>query len=78
MPRRRTYRYPTRISYRAGPVIVRSQSNPRPGWSLEDSVELVLAGYTPEHVEKVTGWAASMLAARVKLRESTRYLDSAR
>jgi hypothetical protein len=32
---------------------------------LEDGVDLVLAGYTPEHVEKVTGWAASVLAAQV-------------
>ena len=71
MPRRRTYRHPTRISYRASPVTVRSLSNPRAGWSLEDSVGLVLEGYTPEHVEKVTGWAARVLAAQVKPRQRT-------
>jgi hypothetical protein len=41
---------------------------------LEDGVDLVLAGYTPEHVEKVTGWAASVLAARVNPRGRTRSL----
>src|SRR5674536_195195 len=71
MPRRRTYRHLTRISYRATPVTVRSLSNPGAGWSLEDSVDLVLEGYTPQHVEKVTGWAASVLAAQVKPRERT-------
>lgn len=76
MPRRRTYRHLTRISYRASPVTVRSLSNPRAGWSLEDSVGLVLEGYTPEHVEKVTGWAASVLAAQVRPRERTRGIGS--
>jgi hypothetical protein len=69
MPRRRTYHHPTRTSCRASPVTVRSLSSPRGGWSSADGVDLVLAGYTPEHVEKVTGWAASVLAARVNPRE---------
>ena len=77
MPRRRTYRHLTRISYRASPVTVRSLSNPRAGWSLEDSVGLVLEGYTPSTSrKKVTGWAASVLAAQVKPRERTRGIGS--
>jgi hypothetical protein len=69
MPRRRTYRHPIRTSYRAGPVTVRSLSGPKAGWSLADAVALVRHGYTPEHVERLTGWAASVLAAQVRLRE---------
>jgi hypothetical protein len=69
MPRRRTYRHPPRTSSRAGPVTVRSLSDPKAGWSLDDAVALVRHGYTPEHVEQVTGWAASVLVAQVRLRE---------
>jgi hypothetical protein len=75
MPRHRTYRRPRRTNYRASPVIVRSLSHPKPGWSLEDAVGLVRRGYTPEHVERVTGWAASVLVAQVRLREGARVLD---
>ena len=51
----------------AGPVTVRSLSQPKPGWRLKDAVDLVRQGYTAEQVERLTGWAASVLTAQVKL-----------
>jgi hypothetical protein len=63
---RRSLRYPARISVPPGPVIVRSMSHPKPGWSLADAVALVEQGYTPAHAARVTGWAASVIEAQVK------------
>jgi hypothetical protein len=62
---RRGLRYPTRTSVPARPVIVRSMSEPRPGWTLEDAVDLVQQGYTVAHAAKVSGWAESVIAARL-------------
>jgi hypothetical protein len=77
MPRRRTSRHPVRTHSVAGPVAVRSLSRPKPGWRLEDAVDLVRQGYTAEQVERLTGWAASVLAAQVKLRDRSRTPASA-
>ena len=63
---RRGLRYPARLSVPAGPVTVRSMSHPKPDWKLEDAVDLVRQGYTPAHAERVTGWAASVIAAQIK------------
>ncbi len=63
---RRGLRYPVRLSVAPGPVTVRSMSNPKPGWSLTDAVDLVHQGYTVAHAERVTGWAASVIAAQLK------------
>jgi hypothetical protein len=63
---RHRLRYPTRTTAKAGPVTVRSLSHPKPGWSLEDAVDLVRQGYTPAHAERVTGWAASVILAQSK------------
>jgi hypothetical protein len=41
-------------------------SNPKPGWSLGDAVDLVRQGYSVGHTAKVTGWAASVIEARLK------------
>jgi hypothetical protein len=40
-------------------------SEPRPGWTLEDAVDLVQQGYTVAHAAKVSGWAESVIAARL-------------
>jgi hypothetical protein len=47
-------------------VTIRSLSNPKPGWLLSDAVDLVRQGYTPAHVEQVTGWAATVIMAQLK------------
>jgi hypothetical protein len=41
-------------------------SNPKPGWSLAHAVNLVQQGYSIAHTAKVTGWAASVIEARLK------------
>jgi hypothetical protein len=33
-------------------------------------VDLVRQGYTPEHVQQVTGWAASVITAQLKERKA--------
>ncbi len=53
---------------KSGPVTVRSMSNPRNGWTLEQAVALVAQGYTPTHVEQLTGWHAKQLEAQLRLR----------
>ncbi len=63
---RHRLRYPARLSVAPGPVTVRSLSNPKPGWSLADAVDLVRQGYAVAHAERVTGWAASVIAAQLK------------
>jgi hypothetical protein len=47
-------------------------SNPKPGWSLADAVDLVRQGYSVAHAAKVTGWAASVIAAQEKPRKGSR------
>ncbi len=68
---RRGLRYPPRINVPPGPVTVRSMSNPRPGWSLADAVNLVRQGYSVAHAAKVTGWAAPVIEAQLKASEHT-------
>jgi hypothetical protein len=63
---RRGLRYPPRLHIPPSPVTVRSISHPKPGWKLEDAVDLVRQGYTTAHAERVTGWAASVIAAELK------------
>ena len=53
---------------RSGPVTVRSLSSPCDGWTLEQALDLVAQGYTPAHVEKVTGWHARQLEAQLRRR----------
>lgn len=43
-------------------------SDPKPGWTLDDAVHLLHQGYTVAHAERVTGWAASVIAAQQKTR----------
>jgi hypothetical protein len=43
-------------------------SHPRNGWTLEQAVALVAQGYTPAHVEKLTGWHARQLEAQLRRR----------
>ncbi|MFN8074302.1 MAG: hypothetical protein U0Q15_02640 [Kineosporiaceae bacterium] len=43
----------------AAPVEVRSISNPKPGWTIEDAVRLIDEGYSPAQVERTTGFAAA-------------------
>lgn len=38
---------------------MRSISNPKPGWTIEDAVRLIEEGYSPEQVERTTGFAAA-------------------
>jgi hypothetical protein len=65
-PRSRRLRYLPRLNVAPSPVTVRSMSNPKPGWKLEDAVNLVRQGYTVAHAARVTGWAASVIEARLK------------
>ena len=53
---------------KSGPVTVRSMSSPRDGWTLEQALDLVAQGYTPAHVEKLTGWHAKQLEAQLRRR----------
>lgn len=34
-------------------------SNPKPGWTIEDAIRLLDEGYSPEQVERTTGFAAA-------------------
>jgi hypothetical protein len=43
-------------------------SHPRNGRTLEQAVALVAQGYTPAHVEELTGWHAKQLEARLRRR----------
>jgi hypothetical protein len=70
---RRRLRYPVRVSGPNGPVTVRFMTPSRPGWSLEEAVDLVRQGYTVEHASRVSGWAPGLIAARVgKLPQATK------
>lgn len=53
---------------RFGPVTVRAMSQPRNGWTLEQAVDLVEQGYTPAHVQQLTGWHAQQLKAQQRRR----------
>jgi hypothetical protein len=57
-PKRRT------SARNAGPVEVRSMSSPKPGWSLQEAVDLLDSGYSPEQVEHLTGFDARHVAAQ--------------
>jgi hypothetical protein len=43
-------------------------SSPKPGWTLEAAVRLLEDGYSPEQVERMTGFAAAHVSAQVKVR----------
>lgn len=43
-------------------------SEPKPGWTLEAAVGLLDDGYSPEQVERMTGFDARHVAAQVKAR----------
>ena len=66
---RHRLRYPTRITVPPSSVTVRSMSNPKPGWSLADAVNLVQQGYSIAHAAKVTGWAGPLIEAQLKASE---------
>jgi hypothetical protein len=69
---RRRLRYPVRLRGLNGPVTVRSMTPSRPGWSLEEAVDLVWQGYTVEHASRVSGWAPRLIEARIgKLPQAT-------
>lgn len=65
-PRGRRLRYPARVNVAPSPVTVRWVSKPKPGWKLSDAVDLIRQGYTPAHAERMSGWAASVIAAQLK------------
>jgi hypothetical protein len=69
---RHRLRYPTRLSIPPSPVTVRSMSNPKPGWSLADAVDLVRQGYSVAHAARVTGWAAAIIEAQLETDNYTR------
>jgi hypothetical protein len=69
---RHRLRYPARISVPPGPVTIRLMSNPKPGWSLADAVNLMQQGYSVAHAAKVTGWAASVIEAQLEIDNYTR------
>jgi hypothetical protein len=62
----RRLRYPARINVPPRPVTVRSISHPKPGWTLEDAIDLVHQGYSVDHAAKTSGWAASVIQAQLK------------
>ena len=62
---RRRLRYPVRVSGPTGPVTVRSMTPARPGWSLEEAVDLVQQGYTVQHASRVSGWAPGLIETQV-------------
>jgi hypothetical protein len=61
---RRRLRYPVRVSGPNGPVTVRFMTPAKPGWSLEEAVDLVRQGYTVAHASRVSGWAPGLIAAQ--------------
>jgi hypothetical protein len=70
---RRRLRYPVRVSGPNGPVTVRFMTPAKPGWSLEEAVDLVRQGYTVEHASRVSGWAPGLIEAQVgKLPHATK------
>src|SRR5947209_5211839 len=62
---RRRLRYPVRVSGLNGPVTVRFMTPSRPGWSLEEAVDLVRQGYTVAHASRVSGWAPGLIETQV-------------
>jgi hypothetical protein len=62
-PKRRT------SARNAAPVEVRSMSTPKPGWTLEEAIDLLEAGYTPEQVERQTGFDSRHVAAQLQRRQ---------
>lgn len=63
---RRRLRYPVRVSGPNGPVTVRFMTPSRPGWSLEEAVDLVGQGYTVEYASRLSGWAPGLIEAQVR------------
>ena len=61
-PKRRTPR-------NTAPVEVRSMSTPKPGWTLEEAIDLLEEGYNPEQVEHLTGFDARHVAAQLNRRQ---------
>jgi hypothetical protein len=47
-------------------------SNPKPGWSLADAVDLARQGYSVAHAARVTGWAAAIIEAQLETDNYTR------
>jgi len=43
-------------------------SAPKPGWTLEAAVQLLDDGYSAEHVERMTGFAAAHVSAQLRRR----------
>src|SRR3954451_12956248 len=77
--RGRRLHYPSRINVAPSPVIVRSMSNPKPGWKLADAVDLVRQGYSVAHPARVSGWVAGVIEAELKIdnhTELSRWLTS--
>jgi hypothetical protein len=70
MSPRRRLRYPVRTTGPVRPVTVRYMTPSKPGWSLEEAADLVRQGYTVAHTEKVTGWAAPVIEAQHRTRQS--------
>jgi hypothetical protein len=70
---RRRLRYPVRVSGLNGPVTVRFMAPSRPGWNLEEAVDLVRQGYTVAHASRVSGWAPRLIETQVgKLPQATK------
>jgi hypothetical protein len=62
---RRRLRYPVRVSGPNGPVTVRFRTPARPGWRLQEAMDLVRQGYTVAHASRVSGWASELIEAQV-------------
>ncbi len=45
------------------PVSIRSMNHPKPGWTLDAALDLLSQGYSAQHVERVSGYAARHLLA---------------
>jgi hypothetical protein len=44
-------------------------STPKPGWTLDEAIDLLAAGYAPEQVERQTGYDARHVVAALQQRE---------
>lgn len=45
-------------------------NQPRPGWSVEEAVDLVRQGYSPDRIAELSGFAAAFLRIQVEIRMS--------
>ncbi|MDP9397840.1 MAG: hypothetical protein M3P96_08500 [Actinomycetota bacterium] len=48
------------------PVETRSMNDPRPGWTLEQALDLLQQGYAVDRVAQLSGYAPAYLAAQVR------------